>query len=438
MATDRRTRQSLLIFLLLCLAYLFVPFHRVSPAIMAVDIMRDMSLGAPAMGVLASIFFFTYGAMQMPSGLLADSLGPRRTLPVFFGLAGLGAMLFGLSDSVPGLMVGRALMGFGVSVVFICGIKLFSKWFPPSAFARMSGIYLGMGGVGLILGSGPMAVLCSWLGWRNGLLLTGAVGVVVSGMLWLWVRDTPEQAGFKPLSGGLDGVKKTTVRDLWQSVRCIATSPEFWFIAMWFFCQFSIHMSFGGLWGGPFLMDIHHMTKGEAGGVLNMMGFGMLAGGPLAGWLSDSVFRARKPVMLLNTAVTIGLFIVLALYGNTLPAWCMYVWFFLLAASGMGSLSVGFASIRDLFGDRATGTGGGMLNTLPSFGVALFQPLTGWILENYGRSPDGGFVFEGYAMSCVLYIGVAAVGFLGALLVREPMGREAAAGEAVTECESAL
>ncbi|WP_419784893.1 MFS transporter [Pseudodesulfovibrio sp.] len=417
-----RNKTGLFIFLLLCIAYLFVPFHRVSPAIMAVDIMGDMNLGATAMGALASIFFFSYGAMQLPSGLLADSLGPRRTLPIFFGLAGLGAILFGYSDSVTGLMIGRACMGFGVSVVFICGIKLFSRWFPPEAFARMSGIYLGMGGLGLILGSGPMASLCSLLGWRTGLIISGVASLVVAVALWIFVHDTPEQAGFEsPFPGEKQEEKGQTPSELWLSVRTICSSRDFWFIATWFFCQFGIHMSFGGLWGGPFLMDIHHMTKGGAGSVLNMMGIGMLAGGPLAGWLSDSVFRARKPVMLLNAVLTIALFVVLGMYGDTMPDWSMYVWFFMLAATGMGSLSVGFASIRDIFGDKATGTGSGLLNTLPSFGVAVFQPLTGWILESYGHAAGGGFTMEGYAMSCALYAGVACLGVCGALLAREPM-----------------
>jgi len=420
-----RNNTGLFIFFILCFAYLFVPFHRVSPAIMAVDIMADMHLGAPAMGALASIFFFSYGAMQLPSGLLADSLGPRRTLPFFFGLAGLGAILFGISDSVTGLMIGRACMGFGVSVVFICGIKLFSRWFPPEAFARMSGIYLGMGGLGLILGSGPMASLCSVLGWRNGLILSGVVGLAVAVALWLFVHDTPEQAGFEsPFPGDKGDEGGQTAAELWQSVRTICASRDFWFIATWFFCQFGIHMSFGGLWGGPFLMDIHHLTKGEAGSVLNMMGVGMLAGGPLAGWLSDSVFRARKPVMLLNALGTVALFVILGMDGDTLPTWTMYLWFFCLAAFGMGSLSVGFASIRDIFGDKATGTGGGLLNTLPSFGVSVFQPLTGWILESYGHAPGGGFTMPGYAMSCVLYASVACVGVCGAILASEPMAKK--------------
>lgn len=424
---DPLTRRSLLLFLLLCLAYLFVPFQRVSPAVMAVDIMRDMAIGAPGMGLLASVFFFTFGFMQLPSGLLADSLGPRRTLPLFFALAGAGAILFGLSGSLAGLALSRALMGFGLSVVFICGIKLFSRWFPPSAFARMSGVYLGMGGVGLILGSGPTAQLCTLFGWRTALVLSGAAGLLIAGLLWLWVRDTPEETGLRPPAGRLPLPPEASrasagAAELRQSVAAICASRDFWCIALWFFCQFSIHMSFGGLWGGPYLMDVHGLSRTEAGGALNMMGVGMLAGGPLAGWLSDSVFRARRPVMLLNSLLLAGLFALLAGWGESLPRWALYAWFFGLAACGMGSLSVGFASVRDLFGDRSTGAGGGLLNTFPSIGVTLFQPLTGLILESQGRG-DSGFTAQAYAMSCLLYLGVALLGLVGCLAAREPLRR---------------
>jgi sugar phosphate permease len=428
LSQNRLDRQGLWIFLLLCVVYLFVPFHRVSPAVMAVDIMHDMGLGAPAMGLLASVFFFTYGAMQLPSGLLADSLGPRKTLPLFFSLAGFGALLFGMADTVLGLVIGRALMGFGVSVIFICGIKLISRWFPPMAFARMSGIYLGVGGLGLILGSGPTAALCALTGWRMGLMLSGGVGLILCVALWIWVRDTPEELGLgSPLGPSAAGgtAPRAGVGELWRMVRRICSHRGFWLIALWFFCQFSIHMSFGGLWGGPYLMDVHGLSRTGAGNVLNMMGLGMLAGGPLTGWLSDSVFRGRRPVMLLNSLCLGLLFLVLALWGRELPLWALYAWFFGLAAFGMGSLSVGFASVRDLFGDQATGTGGGLLNTFPSFGVVLFQPLTGWILENQGRTPAGGFSPEAYSLACALYVGVALVGLAGAALAREPMRREA-------------
>ncbi len=421
---DKRLKYAIFIFLLLCLAYLFVTFHRVSPAVIAVDIMRDTSIDATAMGVMSSIFFLTFGFMQLPSGILADSLGPRRTLPLFFSLAGVGALLFGMANAVGWLMFSRALMGIGVSVVFVCGVKLISVWFPPQLFARMNGVYLGMGGVGLILGSGPMAYLCNYLGWRNSLAACGVATIILSGALWVWVRNLPEDKGFSPYLAAAAGPKGSALAAMRESVGVICRSRDFWLIATWFFCHFTLHMSFGGLWGGPYLMDVHGLTRVEAGNVLNMMGLGMLAGGPFAGWLSDSFFKARRPVMLVYAVALAATFGLLSFAGASFPVWALYLWFFCLAACGMGSLSVGFASMRDMFGLSATGTASGFLNTLPSVGVMFFQPMTGWILESYGKSPAGKFLPEAYAAACLVYAATAVIGFAAAWLAKEPMARE--------------
>ena len=421
-SVDARTRYAIVIFSLLCVAYLFVTFHRVSLAVIAVDIMRDTKIDATAMGVMSSIFFLAFGFMQLPSGILADSLGPRRTLPLFFSLAGIGAVIFGMVNAVGWLMVSRALMGIGVSVVFVCGVKLISCWFPLRLFARMNGLYLGMGGVGLILGSGPMAYLCTYLGWRNSLVFCGAATILIAVALGIWVRNSPESKGFQPYqTNASEKEPGSALVGMRESVAIISRSRDFWFIAIWFFCHFTLHMSFGGLWGGPYLMDVHGLSRVEAGNILNMMGVGMLTGGPFAGWLSDSFFKARKPVMLVYAVFLAIIFALLSFFGASFPFWALCLWFFCLAACGMGSLSVGFASMRDLFGLRVTGTASGFLNTLPSIGVMLFQPMTGWILELYGRTPSGKFPPEAYAAACLLYAGSAVLGFAAALTAREPM-----------------
>lgn len=420
--TDKRLNYALFLFILLCLAYLFVTFHRVSPAVIAVDIMRDTGIGGTVMGIMSSVFFLTFGFMQLPSGILADNLGPRRTLPLFLTIAGIGAICFGTSSSVSALMVSRALMGFGVSVVFVCGVKLMTNWFPPNLFARMSGMYLGMGGVGLILGSGPMAYLCTAVGWRTSLIISGIITIVIAAALLKWVRNRPEDKGFAPyFDAGIRSAPQDSMAAMKNSVSIIFRNREFWLIAIWFFCHFTLHNSFGGLWGGTYLMDVHNMSKVETGSILNMMGLGMLAGGPFAGWLSDSFFKARRPVMLAYAVGMCATYLVLARYGQQFPVWGLYVWFFCLAAVGMGSLSVGFASMRDLFGAAATGTASGFLNTLPSIGVVLFQPATGWILESFGKNPHGGFLPNSYSLVCYLYAGTAVIGFIAAWMAKEPM-----------------
>lgn len=419
----QRSSYALFLFVLLCIAYLFIPFHRVCTAVMAVDLMRDLHMDAAMLGTLSSVFFFTYGLMQLPAGLLSDSLGARRILPLFLGITAAGSLLFALADSTPLLLAGRGLVGIGAAVLFIGGLKIFSAWFPVDRFARMNGIFLGMGGVGIIFAAGPLAYACVHIGWRNVILASGVLAVVLAVIAWKWVRDTPEQAGFEPIEAAGEVAacadpKVGAIVRLKGYMKQICSSWNFWCTALWLLGQFTLHMSFGGLWGGPYLMDVHGLTQAEAGNVLNMMGLGMLAGGPLNGWLSDAVFRARRPVMMLDAVIITGLFVVLHQFGADLPVWGLCVWFFLLSVCGVGSVCVGFAAMRDFFGAEATGTASGLLNAFPSMGMILFQPLTGLLLESQGRT-ETGFTVAGYESICLLYIGFGLAGLLGAFALRD-------------------
>lgn len=415
-----RARFAIIIFAIICLAYLFVTFHRVTPNIIAVDLSRDLGMGAVAIGWMSSIFFFIFGLMQLPSGLLADTLGPRKTTPGFFTVAGVACIIFGITSSTGLLLLSRALMGFGVSVIFVCGVKLLSQWFPPDRFASMNGLFLGMGGIGLILGSGPLALLCAELGWRYAMIVTGVVTIAIALLLWLFVYDSPQDKGFEPYQQ-MPPLSKSALDVMMVNLKIICFSVQFWIIAVWFCCHFSIHMAFGGVWGGPFLMDVHGMSRVEAGNVINMMGVGMLAGGPFNGWLSDKVFKARKPVMLINSAGMIVCFALLAWCGQFFPVWACYLWFFALAVFGMGALSIGFASMRDLYGTTTTGTASGLLNAFPSFVVSALQPLTGAVLETAGHNDSGGFVSEGFVNASFIYLVLGALALVAALMVREPM-----------------
>ena len=75
------------IFAVLGLAYFFVYFHRLSLSVVADDLAADFDVAAGVLGLLGSVYFYCYAAMQFPAGLLADSVGPRKTVTVSLLLA---------------------------------------------------------------------------------------------------------------------------------------------------------------------------------------------------------------------------------------------------------------------------------------------------------------------------------------------------------------
>ncbi|MDH3810049.1 MAG: MFS transporter, partial [Desulfuromonadales bacterium] len=107
-----------LIFAVLACGYVLVYFHRLCPAVVAVDMMSDLQTGGALLGLLGSAYFYPYALMQIPAGLLADSWGARRTVTLFTLIAFLGALIIGLAPNVTVAIVGRILVGLGVSMLF--------------------------------------------------------------------------------------------------------------------------------------------------------------------------------------------------------------------------------------------------------------------------------------------------------------------------------
>ncbi|MGQ0523995.1 MAG: MFS transporter, partial [Betaproteobacteria bacterium] len=110
-------------------------FHRVAPAAIAAELTASFEVTGAALGALAATYFYVYTVMQLPTGVLADTLGPRRVLTAGGLVAGVGSILFGSAESIAWAATGRTLAGLGVSVAFISLLKLNANWFDERRFA---------------------------------------------------------------------------------------------------------------------------------------------------------------------------------------------------------------------------------------------------------------------------------------------------------------
>ena len=116
------------------------------------------------LGVLGSAYFYSYAVMQLPTGLMADSWGPRKTVSAFLVLAGIGSVLMGVAPNLTVAVLGRILVGIGVSTVFVCNFKLLSEWFSARQFLVMGSAFMAMGGLGALFSSAPLAWISNAIG----------------------------------------------------------------------------------------------------------------------------------------------------------------------------------------------------------------------------------------------------------------------------------
>jgi len=390
------------IFAVLGLAYFFVYFHRLSLSVVADDLARDFQTTAGVLGLLGSVYFYCYAAMQFPAGLLSDSVGPRKTVTFSLLLAAAGSFLFGIAPSLAPAFAGRVMVGLGVSMVFIPTMKILSQWFRAGEFAVMAGLLNAVGGLGVLAGTWLLGLLATQFGWRMSFQLIAGCTVVILILVWLIVRDRPADRGW-PSPAEIDGTAggdpgAAPKIGLWAGARQVVSEKHFWPIAVWFFFDCGIFFGFGGLWGGPYLMHAYGMNRGQAGAVLSMIAWGMIVGSPLLGVLSEKVLKSRKQTFILASAVLTALLVLVTLFPTGLPRGVLYVWFFLFSVSSSAIVIMGFTATKELFPVEIAGTSVGTVNLFPFLGGAVFMPLLGRILDAYPGAGEGTYSVAGYRM----------------------------------------
>jgi sugar phosphate permease len=418
---NKTLRYRWLIFWILALSYTLVYFHRLCPAVVAVDMMRDLHAGGALVGLLSSAYFYPYAIMQLPAGLLSDSWGPRRTITLFFGVAFLGSIMLGLAPSVSWAIVGRALVGLGVSMIFVPTLKVLAEWFRVKEFASMTGILMAMGGLGTLTAATPLALMSNWIGWRMSFAAVGVITIILAVMVWLFVRDRPSDLGWPSITPQTESAGPDV--GLWEGMKRVLSYPAFWPIVIWFFFNCGIFFSFGGLWGGPYLMQVYGLSKAQAGHILSMIAIGMIAGSPMMSFLSNRVFKARKPVLILSSFITLGITVLFAFYTDRIPHIVLYLLCLGLGIFSSAIVVIAFTMTKELFPVQIAGTSTGLVNISPFIGAAVFQPVLGYILESHGQV-NGAFTLAGYRQGFFVLFLCGIVAFAATLFLSETLKTE--------------
>jgi sugar phosphate permease len=409
-----------LICLLIFLCYVLVFFHRLCPAVIALDIQSSFGITGTLLGVLGSAYFYSYAIMQLPTGLMADSWGPRKTVSVFIVLAGIGSILMGVAPSLPVAILGRILVGLGVSTVFVCNFKLLSEWFSPRKFVLMGGAFMAMGGIGALFSSAPLAWASNVMGWRLTLVAVGIVSLLMAALVYIFVRNRPSEIGLPAIGADADPAHEADRIGLMQGMKMVVFSGRFWPVSIWAFCVIGISFAIGGLWGGPYLMQVYGLSKAAAGGVLSTFALALILGSPVLGWIANRI--GRKSVLMgcsLVLAAVTGLMYWMA-DSLSLPA--LYILFFCLFLTGGPVGPVVAAVSKELFPISISGTSVGTVNLFPFMGGAIFQVIIGAVLTAGGQA-QGKYPLTGFRYMFLICLAAASISLIASFFMKETLRR---------------
>lgn len=379
-APDRRfQRTRWTIFVLLVAAYMTAFFHRMAPGVVAADLMAAFQATGAALGSLAAMYYYVYTAMQLPAGVLADTLGPRTSAGTGALVAGLGSILFGLATDFGTAALGRLLVGLGVSVVFVALMQSNAMWFDARRYGLVSGLTLFLGNLGSILAAGPLALVLQWYSWRSVFVAMGVFSLILALAIYLWVRNRPEEAGF-PAMASPSGQAPRVIPPghWWGNLRAVLGNRRVW---PGFWVNFGVTgslLSFAGLWGVPLLRDVHGLSRGEASlyTTATLAGFALSAF--FLGGLSDRLGR-RRPVILGAAGFSCLSWLALALlpWGPGLSGLALYS----LLGLSAGGFVVTYAVAKEWAPLASAGMAIALVNTGLFLGAAIMQPLFGWVVD---------------------------------------------------------
>jgi len=404
------------VFALATAAFWLSFFHRVSPAALAAELTATFAVSGAALGAMAATYFYIYTVMQVPAGVLVDTLGPRRVLAAGGAIAGAGALTFGGADTAFVAAAGRLLIGLGVSVAFISVMKLNASWFSEHRFATATGLANSLAITGALAATAPLAWLITLVSWRTVFLVIGLVSIAVAVLTAMVVRDRPP--GAAPSRVPLAQAEQRWHHGLAEVLRNRHTWPGFW-------VNFGIsgsYMSFVGLWAVPWLTQVYGMSSiaASAHASAMLLAFACSVGG--MGLLSDHLQR-RRPIIIVSAVFYVGSWI--AVVAGVPAQWAIVV--FVMMGLSVTGFSLSWSCAKEVNRPRYSGMATSVANTGGFLAAGILQPVVGAVLDVAGAG--GASAAEAFRMGLAVLALCACGGLVGGLFIRETRCRNIWAAE---------
>jgi predicted MFS family arabinose efflux permease len=358
--------------------YLIAFYQRVAPAVITNELASEFALTAAALGNLSAFYFYSYVAVQIPTGLLADRWGPRRVLAAGGVLTAAGTLVFALAPNVEVASLGRFAIGAAAGVAFVSMLKLASHWMPPRQFAFASGLALFVGTLGATLAGAPLRIAVDAFAWRGVMVASAAFTALVAVAIWIVVRDDPSERGYA--SYFPEEEREGDIASVGAHLREVLRYRNAWVALAAPGATTGIVLTFAGLWGVPYLVSRHGFAPREAAMTTSAMLIAWAVGGLAFGEISQRV-GLRKAPMIAGLAATLAVWVIVVFVPGIEGA--VLVALLLVLAFIGGTVVLVFAFAKESVPRHLGGTVSGVANMGMMMGGMVMQPAVGFMLDRH-------------------------------------------------------
>jgi MFS family permease len=401
-------------------ARVFLPFaggyflsylYRSVNAVIAPDLVRELSLSPADLGLLTSTYFLTFGLAQLPLGILLDRLGPRRVETGLLLIATLGAVVFALSPAREILIVGRGLIGFGVAACLMASLKGFTQWFPYERLPLVNGLLLGFGGLGALAATSPVEWALHHTGWRTLFLILAGATILAAAVIFFVLPDKKASPGTQP---------QESLSQQIGAVKTIFKSAKFWSIAPASALAQASFMGIQGLWAGPWLRDVAKLSRDDAAFHLFVMAGAVALGFALSGAVADWLRRfSIRPIAVAFTGMALYMLVQMGfVLGLTIAPLPMCFLFGLLGTTS----ALNYANLAQQFPVHLAGRVSTSFNLLVFAASFAGQWGMGAVIGLWTPTPQGQYNPDAYAASFGLMMALQIVGMIWFFATRRRVG----------------
>ncbi|MBI9015270.1 MAG: MFS transporter [Clostridiales bacterium] len=382
---------------ILVFGFVIVFFHRLAIGSVADQLMSDLKLDSVQIANLAAMTFYGYALMQLPVGIMVDTIGVRKICTAGMAVTAVGSILFGMSDVLILSYFARLLVGIGTSVIIVSIMKLQATLFPVNMYSTLSGLTSLFGNFGAFFATIPLTYIAINFGWRETFIILGVITAILSLLIHIFVKEGQTY-------------EKHDKINVKEAVKYVLTNkkvyPDF-FIMVFFVGSLTAVL---GLWGNGYLKTVYSISGEKAAYYLSFITYGFIVGAPIVGKLSDFLGGEIKKILLIASGgyVLIWTYVLLIHKGQP-PMNQWPIIFFLMGLFIICHILV-FSNVKEVNPLKYTGIAISIVNIGEFVGSGLITLSMGYMIKRLElTSMPSDQIFK---MAMIMVLGSAVLSFI--------------------------
>lgn len=386
------------------LFYAYEFFHRVAPGVLTTHLREILTIDDKQLGLIGAMYLYAYAAFQLPAGILIDKYGPKKLLVFASLLVTIGSFAFAFSTNHHWAYFSRFLIGAGSAFAFVGCLKIGSQWLAMSSFPLVVGLTNFCGTLGALSGGAPFSWLLERIGYKAALLNLSFLGLAITLLLLLILKDKPEE-----ISADTNKKELHSADSILTGLGYVMRSKQTWYISLFGTLLVMPIAALPEMWGPEYLVVAYSIPKTQAAALTHTIFVGTAIGGPLVGWLATRVSNLKYIMF----PATLGALVLLSVF-LYVPHTTLSYLYPLLFLYGIltANMLLSFSIIKQSYPDWVQGSAIGFVNMIIMLCGGFAQYGIGWLLDRFRSQHDGVYLLSDYhiALSILPFCLIFAVG----------------------------